>query len=301
MLLQTYLEARSLHLNQATLRQEKRNLEGFAAFLEGRGVGGVGDITFRHVADYHSALQERRSRRGGPLSKSFLQQALLSVRGFLVWSFKRGLMFSDFSDIPIPKRDDRPLSVPTPAFMKRLLECPEAGCPQGERDRLLLELLYVLGLRIGEAVALDLHQVDFAAETLRVTGKGGHQRLLPLSPRLSRTLSVYLSQWRPKLEPLDSEKAILVSRRRRRLGKQSASIRVRLYGAQLGLKLSPHQLRHACATHLIEGQAELPHISRLLGHQRLETTQRYTRCESTELAREYRHCHPRALYHEGHD
>jgi integrase/recombinase XerD len=264
------------------------------AFLERQGVTNISDVMPEHVAGFCAELQETPSVRGGPLSKSFLQQALLSVRGLLVWASKRGLLFGDFSDIVIPKRDDGSPAVPSVAVMKRLLKLPQTGCPRGERDRLLLELLYVLGLRIGEAVKLDVHHADLAAANLIVTGKGGHQRLLPLSPKLSRILLDYLTEWRPRLDPPDSEKALLVSRNRKRLGKAAASLRVRLYGAQLGIKLSPHQLRHACATHLLEGQAELPDISRLLGHKRLESTQRYARAQSVELAREHRHCHPRA-------
>lgn len=296
-LIEPYLESRSLHLVDSTLVQEKRYLLRLLASLNEQGVTEVRAIREEHIARYHAILSGLPNPRGGCLSSSFLQQALLCARCFLVWARERGLLLWNFSDLVIPKRDDGlPHVVPTVGEMSRLLELPNAGCPTGQRDRLILELLYVLGLRLGECVRLDLHDADLVAATLAVMGKGGHQRLVPLSSTVRASLLDYLTEGRPQLSPHPTEKAILVSGKTgQRLGGQSVGLRVKYYAAKLGLRMSAHQLRHACATHLLEGGAELPYIARLLGHQRLETTKRYARVTPLELAREHRRCHPRAL------
>ena len=295
-LVEPYLERRSLYLVTGPLAQERRYLLRFLSFLGRHGVVEVQDISEELVAAYREELQGSPNPKGGGYSVSFFQQALLCVRHFLVWAHQRQLIFWDLSDFDIPKRDDEPPTVPTVDEMKRLLELPDVGCPLGKRDRLLLELLYVLGLRTIECVRLDLQHADLKGRTLTITGKAGHERLLPLSRGILETLWDYISEGRPKLSPSSGEKALLVSgTRQRRLQGVSLAVRVRQYGAKIGLKLSPHQLRHACGTHLIEGGAKLCDVATLLGHQRLEATQRYTRVSSLELARLHRRCHPRAV------
>lgn len=293
-LVEPYLAARSVHLVAATLSQERRYLARLLASLKEQGVSELQDVSQEHIAHFHAVLSSAPSPRGGALSRSLLQQALLCARSFLVWARERGLLLLDFSELPIPKRDDVLPVVPTANEVRRLLEQPGSS-PTGRRDRLLLELLYGLGMRAGECVGLDLHSADLPAETLTVVGKGGHQRLLPLSVGVRVSLLDYLRFGRPGLAPAVGEKALLVGKTGQRLGVQSVRLRVRAYGARIGLKMGAHQLRHACATHLVEGGAELVYVARLLGHQGLETTRRYARVTPLELAREHRRCHPRAL------
>ena len=129
-----------------------------------------------------------------------------------------------------------------------------------------------------------------------MVGKGGHQRLLPISPKPYEFWLRYLEQARPRFLPGADERALLLSPKTgQRLSSQSVFLRVRGYGARIGLQLASHQLRHACATHLLEGGAEPPYIARLLGHEDLSSTMRYTRIRPLELKREYRRCHPRAI------
>lgn len=291
-----YLESRSRHLVASTLAQERKHLLRFVASLKEQGVTEVQAVLESHIARYHTTLSSSPSPRGGVLSRSYLQQALLCARSFLIWARQQGLLLWDFSELAIPRRDDGIPRVPRASEVKRLLEQPDTVDLTGLRDRLLLELLYVLGLRAGECARLNLHDVDLAAETLRLVGKGGHQRLVPLPPSVREVLHDYLTRSRPHLAPRSTEKALLVSGKTgQRLSSQSVGLRVKHHGARIGLKVGAHQLRHACATHLLEGGAELPYIARLLGHQRLETTRRYARVRPLELAREHRRCHPRAL------
>lgn len=294
-LTEPYLESRSLRLNAPTLGQERRYLLRFLLSLKEQGVTEVQAVCEEHVAHFYSVLSSSPGPFGVALSRSFLQQALLCARSFLVWAHERGLLLRDFGDLAIPKRNDVLPLVPTADEMKRLLEQPGSS-PTDKRDRLLLELLYVLGLRAGECVRLDLYDADLSAETLTVVGKGGHQRLVPLSVGICACMLDYLNFGRPRLAPSLGEAALFVSgKTKRRLDAQSVRLRVRAHGARIGLKLGAHQLRHACATHLIEGGAELVYVARLLGHQKLKTTGRYARVRPLELASEHRRCHPRAI------
>jgi site-specific recombinase XerD len=290
-----YLESRRVHLAASTWTQERRHLERFLSSLKAQGVDVVGGVVGENLARYHAELCLHTNRQGRRVSGSFLQQAMLVVRGFLVWARKSGLLLWDFSDFPIPKRADHLPIVPTAEAMRQLLELPDVARPVGLRDRLILELLYVLGMRAGECTALNLDSADLAARTLVVVGKGGHQRMLPLSPSPYEALCRYLDEARPLLKPKAGERALLLSRLGRRLGGQSVLLRVRGYGDKLSLKLTAHQLRHGCATHLLEGGAELPYISQLLGHAGLGPTQRYALMRPLELAKEHRRCHPRSI------
>jgi site-specific recombinase XerD len=293
-LVEPYLESRRPHLVATVLEQEGRFLKRFIDFLSTQDVVELGAIAEEHVARYLVELRSLPGRRG-PVSDSFLQQAMQAVRTFLVWARKSGLLLEDFSQLPIPKRVDRVRQVPTEDEMRRLLELSNQDEPLGARDRLLLELLYVLGLRAGECAGLDLGSIDLVARTLSVVGKGGHKRLLPLSPKLYEVLVRYLEQARPRLAGADEQALLVGSTTGRRLEVQSVRRRVRAYGKRLGLSLHPHQLRHACATHLLEGGADPIYIARLLGHERLCTTSRYARVRNRELWLEHRRCHPRAL------
>jgi site-specific recombinase XerD len=291
-----YLEGRRPHLGDSGLDDDRRYLARFVASMAAQGVTELRAIEQEHLAWYRAELGALTNRLGAPVSAALLRKAISVVRYFLVWAHRSGLLLWSFASLPLPRVAVKLRYVPTADEMRHLLALPDLDCPIGLRDRLLLELLYVLGLRVSETVALDLESADLAARTLVVVGKGGHQRLLPLSPRLFQTVVDYLSDGRPHLAGDHNEKALVLGLTTgKRLGKTLVTQRVRRYGAQLGLELSPHLLRYACATHLIEGGAELPYVARLLGHARLESTRRYARIRPTELAREHRRCHPRAI------
>ena len=294
--LKRYLQVREAVLAVSTLSLERRALRRFLHYLQELGIEELAAVEQEHMAGFSRHLRALPGRRGGRISDSFLQQVFLAVRGFLVWAQRDSHLLQDFRELPIPPRVDGIRPVPTVAEMRRLLECPSQETPLGSRDRVLLELLYVLGLRCRECEALDLSSFDLVAGVVNVVGKGGHERALPLSPKLDQALRCYLERSRPRLLREVGEPALLLATGTgRRLSRPSIQIRVRKYGALVGMKLHPHQLRHACATHLLEGGADPAVIARLLGHQRLSSTARYARVHFQELVREFRRCHPRAL------
>jgi len=167
------------------------------------------------------------------------------------------------------------------------------------RDAAMLELLYGCGLRVSEPVALDLDHVSLSGEQVRVRGKGGKERVVPLGSRAQAAVGAYLEQREllrhPRTGALDPA-ALLVSRRGTRLGVRRVQALVQRYGA-LGAgrpDLHPHALRHSCATHMLDGGADLRNVQKLLGHANISTTQVYTHVSNKWLREVFDESHPRA-------
>jgi integrase/recombinase XerC/integrase/recombinase XerD len=177
-----------------------------------------------------------------------------------------------------------------------LLERIPARTPLEVRDRALFELAYSCGLRCEEIVNLDTESIDFDAEELRVIGKAGKTRIVPIGEPAQRALERYLAGGRPALVADRSELALFLSKSGRRLSGSDVSRRLRVWLRNAGMSagISPHALRHSFATHLLEGGADLRTIQELLGHASVSTTQVYTWIESSRLRRQYRSSHPRA-------
>jgi tyrosine recombinase XerC len=274
----------------ATVRAYRRDLDELAAWATARG-SEPGQLAYRDLRGYAADLSGRR------LAKSSIGRKLVAVRSFhrhLVASGATGQNPADL--LPTPKRDQRLPRVIAPEEMAALLERIPATTPLEVRDRALFELTYSCGLRAEEIVSIDLGDLDFDSETLRVTGKGRKTRVLPVGEPAQRAVQRYLETARRALEPGRDEAALFVSRRGRRLS--SSDVRRRLdkwvREAALAGHVSPHTLRHSFATHLLEGGADLRSIQDLLGHANLSTTQIYTRVEPSRLRNEYAKAHPRA-------
>lgn len=208
--------------------------------------------------------------------------------------------------VPAPKR---PRTLPR--ILKRdeisaLLDHVPARTALEQRDRALLELAYACGLRAEEIVTLELGNVDFDAETVRVEGKGGKSRLVPVGEQALAAVAFYLERGRPALRSeravevrLDAE-PLFLSKTGRRLSTSDVRRRLRTWTRSLQQQVPalaeahPHTLRHTFATHLLEGGADLRAIQEMLGHSTISTTQVYTRVESSRLRSAYANAHPRA-------
>jgi site-specific recombinase XerD len=180
-------------------------------------------------------------------------------------------------------RSRRLPDAPKPAEVEELLDVADGDSPLALRNRALLELLYSAGLRSAEAVSLDLGDVDFDRETVHVRGKGGKERVVPLGEEAALRVARYLQLGRPALAAGACD-AIFLSVRGRRL--DTSTVR--------RLLRHPHRLRHAFATHLLEGGADLRVIQELLGHASLSTTQIYSHVDARRLRRVYDRSHPRS-------
>jgi integrase/recombinase XerC/integrase/recombinase XerD len=180
--------------------------------------------------------------------------------------------------------------------VRELLDRSPAGTPLEVRDRAMLELAYSSGLRCAELVSLDRDSIDFEGEVVRVRGKGGKERVVPLGEPAQRAVSEYLSRARPTLVSDRAERALLVSKSGRRLSPSDVTRRLALAVRRTSIagRVSPHALRHSFATHMLEGGADLRSIQELLGHSSISTTQIYTRVEPSRLREAYAGAHPRA-------
>jgi site-specific recombinase XerD len=225
---------------------------------------------------------------------------LAAVRGMLRVQVELGLREENPAELlSAPKRPKQLPRVLRPAEIQALLERIGADSALELRDRAMFELAYACGLRAQELVGLDTDSVDFDAETVRVEGKGGRTRLVPVGEHALRALERYLLRGRPALTG-DGERALLLSKAGRRLSTSDVRRRLRVWARRASgqapalLRAHPHALRHSFATHLLEGGADLRSIQELLGHANISTTQVYTRVESARLRSAYAKAHPRA-------
>jgi site-specific recombinase XerD len=264
-------------ISEATRRAYRTDLRDFAEWYgeDGR----LERIDVRALSEYTADLG--RARRGGKLAPATIARRLAAVRSLLRFS----LGPASVPEIPLaPRRSRRLPDAPKRAEVDGLLASVNGEGALALRNRALLELVYSAGLRSAEAVGLDLADVDFEQEHVHVRhGKGAKDRVVPLGEEAAFWLARYLREARPELAR-GANDALFLSARGRRL--DTSTLR--------RLMAHPHRLRHAFATHLIEGGADLRVIQELLGHSSLSTTQIYSHVDAKRLRRVYDRAHPRS-------
>jgi len=262
-------------LADATRKAYRGDLEQFGAWLERRGLT-LEDVEVRVLTEYAAELGRRRPK----LAPASVARKLSAIRSLLAYALGPARV----PDAALaPKRARRLPSAPKTGEVDSLLEGLRGDGALGLRNRALVELIYSAGLRSAEAVGLDLQDVDFEQELVHVRGKGGKERVVPLGEEASLLLAVYLRDARPQLAR-GAENALFLSARGRRL--DTSTLR--------RLLPHPHRLRHAFATHLLEGGADLRTIQELLGHSSLSTTQMYSHVDARRLRKVYDRSHPRS-------
>jgi len=277
-------------LSRQTLASYRRDLEGLARWRQGRG-GGLAGADRAALFDYLAA----RTREGySPRSNARLLSAL---RAFFAWRLRTGARGDDPTALLEPPKLPRTLpKALAEGEVEALLAAPDVATPAGLRDRAMLELMYAAGLRVSELVGLPAIAVNLRQGVLRVTGKGGKERLVPLGEEAQHWLERYLRDARPALAgkralaPLFLEASGEAPTRQRfwQLVKRCAAVA----GIDPG-KVSPHGLRHSFATHLLNHGADLRALQLLLGHSSLSTTQIYTLVAREQLQRLHARHHPR--------
>lgn len=280
-------------LSEATVRAYTVDVRQFAVFLteRGRDLGTPGDIDRRDIQAFLAHL----FREGE--AKSSLSRKLAAVRSFFQYAVRSHLVAENVAKAVRNPRQE--------TYQPRVLNVDEAfavldaGDENGDplrhsRDRALAELLYGSGLRISEALGLDVDDVQLAAGVVRVMGKGSRERMAPLSDTCLAALREWLGD--RSLLAAEGEDALFVGMRGRRLQRREAArIMDRLADlAGLARRFSPHALRHSFATHLLDSGADLRSVQELLGHRRLTTTQRYTQVSLEHLLHVYDAAHPKA-------
>jgi len=262
-------------LSERTRRAYRSDLEDFVSW---GGARRLEDVDARVLMAYTAYLG--RARPGGKLAPATIARRLSAVRALLRFA----LGSANVPDTPLaPRRGRRLPDAPRVAEVDALLDAVDGDAPLALRNRALVELVYSAGLRSAEAVGLDLADVDFEQEQVHVRGKGGKERIVPLGEEAAHRVALYLGEARPQLARGAAD-ALFLSARGRRL--DTSSLR--------RLVAHPHRLRHAFATHLLEGGADLRTIQELLGHSSLSTTQIYSHVDATRLRRVYDRAHPRS-------
>jgi site-specific recombinase XerD len=271
---QRFLESPALA--EATRRAYRVDVEEFCSWLERRGTRLEG-VDVRTLADYAAELGRARPRKLAPTT---IGRKLAAVRAFLRYALgAERVPDASFA----PRRPRRLPEAPRPHEVDNELDALDGEGPLAMRNRALVELVYSAGLRSQEAVDLDLADVDFEQELVHVRGKGGKERVVPLGEEAARLVAGYLREARPRLAR-GAENALFLSVRGRRL--DTSTLR--------RLLPHPHRLRHAFATHLLEGGADLRTIQELLGHSSLSTTQMYSHVDARQLRKVYDRSHPRS-------
>jgi integrase/recombinase XerD len=278
-----------------TLEVYGRELRRFAAYAAARGASGPRELGREHVVGFLRSLE---AQGVGARTRA---RALVAVRRMLRHAAGAGASgLEALEGVAAPR-----FSPPLPRVLRqdeaaRLVEAAQADGPLGLRDRAMLEVLYGAGLRVSELVGLPLSGVDRRAGVLRVTGKGGRERIVPIGESAREALERYLAEARPALRRRASGarpcEAVFLSRRGTAMTRQNFFARLRQLARSAGLSsesVSPHVLRHAFATHLLEGGADLRAVQAMLGHADLATTQVYTHVSRARLRETVETRHPR--------
>lgn len=277
-------------LSQHTISAYRSDLAGLERFLTHRKT----DLLRATREDLLSYLEYRRAAR----AKSRTAARLLStMRRFYRYLVREERLSQDPTALLESPKLERPLpKTLTEEQVERLLAAPDDTAPEGLRDRAMLETLYATGLRVSELVGLSLSQLSLGQGLVRVIGKGDKERLVPLGQEAMACLQRYLDQGRAALVRRRSTDALFVSPRGGNLTRQAFWYAIKRYAVKAGISakhLSPHTLRHAFATHLIDHGADLRVVQMLLGHSDLSTTQIYTHVARARLQELHAKHHPR--------
>jgi integrase/recombinase XerD len=285
-----------------SLAAYRRDLRRYEQFLRSRGIDdarSVSEATVSEYVDYLGRLPADDT--DGRLAPASIARGLVAVRSFHRFCASEGLLDSDPSEqvgaprVPqgIPKALDEP-------EIDAILHSVVGNEPRAQRDRAILEVLYATGVRISELVGLDLADIDFDDGIARVLGKGDKERVVPMGRAARSELRAYCGDGRLALRspraPRRDADAVFLNARGGRLTRQGCWQLVRRAGERAGLgeQLSPHVLRHSCATHMLDHGADIRVVQELLGHASISTTQVYTKVSPERLRAVYESAHPRA-------
>ena len=284
-------------LSKNTLEAYRRDLRRYLAFLASWGIEDVPAVTDEAVSAYVVQLASSTHDDGLLYRPASMARMLSSVRSFHRFEMREGVADRDPTVGIAPPRPAR--SLPRPLAIDevaRLVEAPAAGEPVGLRDRAILEMLYGAGLRISELTGLDVDDVDLEEGSVRVLGKGGKEREVPVGRYAREAVTTYLTRARPGFATARSRSALFLNQRGGRLTRQGISQLLQRHVKAAGIRrrVTPHTLRHSFATHLLEGGADVRVVQELLGHASVATTQIYTLVTQDHLREVYYSAHPRA-------
>lgn len=280
-------------LSPRTIEAYAGDLRHLRAHLGNRKIDRVEKISSRDLSSFASYLDDRG------MAKSSRARVLVAVRRLLRYAQDQGSINSDLIEgIHAPKPNRALPRILHPEETSALIEAARTEDPLGQRDVAMLEILYGTGLRVSELVGLPIAAVDLRALLLRVVGKGNKERVVPMGEVAANALTAYFEKARPTLlgGRVDHEHIVFLTRRGCKMTRQNFFTRIRQHAVKAGIsrdRVSPHVLRHAFATDLLEGGADLRAIQAMLGHADLSTTEIYTHVSRAKLRETVELRHPR--------
>jgi integrase/recombinase XerC len=290
-----YLESER-NLSVHTIRAYLGDLDSFFEHLEKLDITDFSKLELSHIRSWLANQQVK----GG--ARTTLSRRAVSIRLFTKWATKKGYLTKDVGATLATPKGARTLpdvlnvadaGLAMDALATRVAE--DDG-PIAKRDCAMVEVLYASGARVSELCGLDLQDIDYERNTIRVIGKGNKERTIPLGNPAMRALDAWLKDGRPSLAGDKSDRAVFLGARGKRIDQRT--VRTVVYHALEALegavKLGPHALRHSAATHLLEGGADLRTVQEILGHASLATTQIYTHVSTERLQKAFKQAHPRA-------
>jgi integrase/recombinase XerD len=281
-----------------TLAAYRRDLDRYLAFLTKRGIENIGSIEPSTIRSFIASVSaSTHGPDGEPYKATTVSRMLSAVRTFHRFAVREGLADDDPTAGVVRPRLPRALPHPlTVDEVAAIVEAPRGDEPTGLRDRAILELLYGAGLRVSELTGLDVDDLDLDGAAVRVLGKGGKERDVPIGRMAREAIGTYLTRARPALAHPRSRAALFLNTRGGRLTRQSCARLLEVHARAAGIRRSvtPHDLRHSFATHLLEGGADVRVVQELLGHASVATTQIYTLVTAEHLRSAYYTAHPRA-------
>jgi len=287
-----------LNRSEKTIYGYRLETRLFLEFLVECGVGDVSEIRRDDVNSYRVKLHGARKANGEPLNIKTQSAKLGAVFSFLRYLYSEQFILANPArDLKLPKvPDSLPAELPDEEQVLKLLETPDTTEPLGLRDRAILELLYSSALRNSELRALRMGDIDLHRLEVRIRrGKGQKERVVPLGEPAAVWSEAYLTRSRPHLARDTTDDVLFLNQWGRPFTSEVLANTVSRHAvaARLPMKVTPHVLRHACATHMLARKAGLRHLQRLLGHASTTTTERYTRVEVSDLREVFLRCHPR--------
>jgi len=281
-----------------TLAAYRRDLERYVAFLRARGIEDLDAVDPRVIRSFVASIS---ASTHGPDEEAYkatsVARTLSAVRTFHRFALREGMVTDDPTAGVVRPRLPRGLPHPlTLEEVTAVIEAPAPGTPTGVRDRAILELLYGAGLRVSELTGLDVDDLDLEEGAVRVLGKGSKERDVPIGRMAQDAIGTYLRTARPSLATARSRGALFLNARGGRLTRQSCARLLAGHARMAGVRrtVTPHDLRHSFATHLLEGGADVRVVQELLGHASVATTQIYTLVTTEHLRTAYDMAHPRA-------
>jgi integrase/recombinase XerC len=283
-------------LSVHTIRAYLGDLESLLTHLEQIGVTDISQLELVHLRSWLANQQVK----GG--ARTTLSRRAVSVRLFTKWAVKNKYLAKDVAaNLATPKGHRTLPEVLDIADAKTAMDslatrASEEETPVSLRDVAMVELLYATGARVAELCGLDLSDIDYDRQTIRVLGKGNKERMIPLGNPAMKALNVWLKEGRDSLKNSLSGTAVFLGARGKRIDQRT--VRTVVYNALQAIegieRMGPHALRHSAATHLLEGGADLRTVQEILGHASLATTQIYTHVSTERLQKAFKQAHPRA-------